>query len=209
MQAHNHKRIKSDSQEFVVFVINQLTLTALKYLILQNYQTENIGMLVQVFSILSLFSGIYFTSLHILNFGLLTFLKVCLCLDKLLLILICICFTNSLIIGILGLAATERVSLQLFFPLWLLHSAVTVRIQVMNYKWAKFEIIISKIVHLISFLVVLALAWQFIYHGKYQHIKANASSYQIVVLYCVAVCLYFVEFYRLISKFDGTNDLRY
>jgi hypothetical protein len=93
-----------------------------------------------------------------------------------------------------------------FVPLWLFHSAATVRIQVMHYKWAKFEIIISKLVHLISFVLVLALAWQSVFYERHLGIK---GGYHIVLMHCAAVALYFVEFYRLISKFDGTNDLRY
>lgn len=170
-------------------MINQLLLTFLKYSILRG--SPNMELLIRVFSVMSLFSGIYFISLHMLNFGIETFLKVYFCLDKLLLILVGICMTNGVAIGVLGLSSGQTLSLQVFFPFWLLYSAATVRIQVINYKWAKLQIIISKIVHLISFSLVLAFLWQFIYYQRAEKLPTKNSA-TIAMIYGLAVSVYFV-----------------
>ena len=82
---------------------------------------------------------------------------------------LCICITKGVISDKLALALAHRVAPQLFLPFLLLHSAATLRIQVMYYKWAKLLIVSSKIVHLVSFIMVLA--WMLVFYEKYMEIS--------------------------------------
>ncbi len=203
-----HKRVKSTMTEFVVFMINQLILTVLKYHFLHTFNNNSYTALIQIFSIISFLGGFYMVSIHILNFGLTSFLKIYLSLDKMLLLLLSIIFINTSLIDSMNLANSSARSMQVFFPLWLFYSAGSVRIQVMYYKWNTPQILISKIVHLISFASVLLTGFNFIYKQSYKHLSSNNGD-KLISCYCLAVCLFFIEYYRLFSKFDGTNDLRY
>jgi hypothetical protein len=69
-----------------------------------------------------------------LNLDLPVSLKVYVSLCKLKLTQLCICITKGVISDKLALALAHRVAPQLFLPFWLLHSAATLRIQVMYYK---------------------------------------------------------------------------
>ena len=204
-----HKRVKSSMTEFVVFIINQIILTMLKYYILHNFNSgSSCKPMIQIFSIISFLGGFYMVSLHILNFGIASFLKIYLSIDKMMLLLIAITFINSAMMNTLGFEDSDARNMQVFFPLWLFYSAGSVRIQVMYYKWNRAEIIISKIVHLISFSSVLLIGFDFIYKQSYKNLSSNNGS-RLICSYCLAICLFFIEYYRLFSKFDGTNDLRY
>ena len=52
----------------------------------------------------------------------------------------------------------------------------------------------------------MVLAWMLVFYEKYMEIS---RGYEVVLMHCAVVAIYFVEFYGLISMFDGTNDLRY
>jgi hypothetical protein len=103
--------------------------------------------------------------------------------------------------------------MEVSFPLFLFYYGGCIRVMIAYEKWQRWKVIIFKLAVLSCGLIFFYVGFVYM-RGAYKISKGYLPKMEetvknVVYLYVFGNCDLFFEFYRRITEFDQTNELRY
>lgn len=99
------------------------------------------------------------------------------------------------------------------FPIWVTYLGGSMRVMIAYVKWTKWELILYKIVLIFSGLIFFYVGYEYMM-GRYKItsgylVEVESRFKDMIYLYVFGIVELFFEYFRRLSYFDQTEDLKY